>query len=52
MGKITTVTLTPAIGGVVQGVDLSKPLDDQQISEIRASVRRTSANACLLDGPK
>src|SRR6185312_10130768 len=38
MGKINTVTLTPAIGGVVQGVDLSKQLDDEQIADIRAAL--------------
>ncbi len=40
MAKITIVTLTPAIGGVVQGVDLSKPLDDAQIADIRAALLR------------
>jgi taurine dioxygenase len=38
MPKITTVTLTPTIGGVVQGVDLSRPLDDEQIADIRAAL--------------
>ncbi|HTT98602.1 MAG TPA: taurine dioxygenase [Rhizomicrobium sp.] len=38
MARITTVTLTPTIGGVVQGVDLSKPLNDEQIADIRAAL--------------
>ncbi|HEY4942910.1 MAG TPA: taurine dioxygenase [Rhizomicrobium sp.] len=38
MSKITTRTLTPAIGGVVEGVDLSKPLDDEQIAIIRGAL--------------
>jgi taurine dioxygenase len=38
MARITTVTLTPAIGGVVQGVDLSNSLDDEQIADIRTAL--------------
>src|SRR6185437_6326928 len=38
MPKITVRTLTPTIGGVIEGADLSKSLDDEQIAEIRAAL--------------
>ena len=38
MSTITTRTLTPAIGGVVEGVDLSRPLSDDLIAQIRAAL--------------
>ena len=38
MPKITVETLTPTIGGVVQGVELSKPLDGEVIAQIRAAL--------------
>ncbi|MGZ5930569.1 MAG: TauD/TfdA family dioxygenase, partial [Rhizomicrobium sp.] len=38
MPKITTRALTPAIGAIVEGADLSKKLDDEQIAQIRAAL--------------
>jgi len=38
MGKIRTQTLTPTIGAVIEGVDLSKALDDEIIAGIRAAL--------------
>jgi taurine dioxygenase len=38
MGKIRTQTLTPTIGAVIDGVDLSKTLDDEIIAGIRAAL--------------
>ncbi|MBV9418430.1 MAG: taurine dioxygenase [Alphaproteobacteria bacterium] len=38
MSKITTRVLTPTIGAVVEGVDLSKRLDDEQIAALRAAL--------------
>ncbi len=38
MTKISVRKLTPAIGGVIEGADLSKPLDDGQVAEIRAAL--------------
>jgi taurine dioxygenase len=38
MPRITVSTLTPTIGAVVGGVDLSKRLDDEQIADIRAAL--------------
>jgi len=38
MPKITVSTLTPSIGAVVGGVDLSAPLDDEQVAAIRAAL--------------
>ncbi len=38
MTKITTRTLTPTVGAVVEGVDLSARLDDEQIADIRAAL--------------
>src|ERR1700759_3213658 len=38
MPKITTRTLTPAIGAVVEGIDLSQPLADEQIADVRAAL--------------
>ena len=38
MSKLSVVTLTPTIGAVLQGVDLSRRLDDGQIAEIRAAL--------------
>jgi len=40
MPNITVRILTPTIGGVIEGVDLSRPLDDEQIAEIRAALLR------------
>ena len=38
MPKITTRTLTPAIGAVVEGIDLSRNLADEEIAQIRAAL--------------
>ena len=38
MSKITTRTLTPAIGAVVEGIDLSQKLADEQIAQVRAAL--------------
>jgi taurine dioxygenase len=38
MAKITVRTLTPTIGAVVEGADLSKRLDDEEIAQIRAAL--------------
>ncbi|MEI9887254.1 MAG: TauD/TfdA family dioxygenase [Rhizomicrobium sp.] len=38
MAKITTRTLTPTIGAVVEGIDLSRRLDDEEIGAIRAAL--------------
>src|ERR1700710_1899361 len=38
MAKITTVSLTPTIGGVVQGIDLSTRLDGDEIAQIRSAL--------------
>lgn len=38
MAKIRTQTLTPTIGAVIEGVDLSKALDDEIIAGIRAAL--------------
>jgi taurine dioxygenase len=38
MAKIRTQTLTPTIGAVIEGVDLSKALDDEIIASIRAAL--------------
>src|SRR5579862_1850669 len=38
MAKITVRTLTPTIGAVVEGVDLSKTLDDEDIAKIRTAL--------------
>lgn len=38
MGKIRAQTLTPTIGAVIEGVDLSKALDDEIIAGIRAAL--------------
>jgi taurine dioxygenase len=38
MAKITVRTLTPTIGAVVEGADLSKPLADEEIAQIRAAL--------------
>src|ERR1700749_5324005 len=38
MPKITTRILTPTIGAVVEGVDLAKRLDDEEIAAIRAAL--------------
>ena len=38
MAKITVRTLTPTIGAVVEGVDLSRQLDDEEIAKIRAAL--------------
>jgi taurine dioxygenase len=38
MGKIRTQALTPTIGAVIEGVDLSKALDDEIIAGIRAAL--------------
>jgi taurine dioxygenase len=40
MAKFSVQTLTPAIGAVVQGVDLSQPLGDDEIAEIRTALLR------------
>src|ERR1700754_4733882 len=38
MPEITVKTLTPTIGGVVPGVDLSRPLDAEEIAALRAAI--------------
>jgi taurine dioxygenase len=38
MSKITTRTLTPTIGAVVEGIDLSQKLADEQIADVRAAL--------------
>lgn len=38
MAKFTTRVLTPAIGAVVEGADLSRRLDDDEIAQIRAAL--------------
>jgi len=38
MTKLVTRTLTPTIGAVIEGVDLSKRLDDEEIAQIRAAL--------------
>jgi taurine dioxygenase len=38
MPKIITRTLTPTIGAVVKGLDLSQPLAEEQIAEVRAAL--------------
>jgi taurine dioxygenase len=38
MAKITVRTLTPTIGAVVEGADLSKALADEEIAQIRAAL--------------
>ena len=38
MSKITTRSLTPTIGAVVEGIDLSQPLANEQIAEVRAAL--------------
>ncbi len=38
MPKITTRTLTPTIGAVVEGVDLAGNLSDEEIAQIRAAL--------------
>ena len=38
MAKFTTRVLTPAIGAVVEGADLSRRLDDEEIAQIRAAL--------------
>src|SRR5262252_7278141 len=40
MARITITTLTPAIGAVLHGVDLSNALDDEDIAAIRAALLR------------
>ncbi|HWA04321.1 MAG TPA: taurine dioxygenase [Rhizomicrobium sp.] len=40
MNRITATALTPTIGAVLGNVDLSRPLDDEQIAEIRAALLR------------
>jgi taurine dioxygenase len=38
MSRLKTTTLTPTIGAVLENVDLSKPLDDEVIADIRAAL--------------
>src|ERR1700761_2737139 len=38
MTKVTTRTLTPTIGAVVEGADLSRNLDDEEIAAIRGAL--------------
>ena len=38
MAKFTTRILTPTIGAVIEGADLSKRLDDEEIAQIRAAL--------------
>ena len=38
MPRITTRTLTPTIGAVVEGIDLSRRLADEEIAQIRAAL--------------
>ena len=38
MAKITTRTLTPTIGAVVEGIDLARRPDDEEIAQIRAAL--------------
>ena len=38
MAKFQVTTLTPTIGAVVEGVDLSKPLDAEQFEEIHQAL--------------
>jgi taurine dioxygenase len=38
MAKITVRTLTPTIGAVVEGADLSRHLNDEEIAQIRAAL--------------
>jgi taurine dioxygenase len=40
MPKITTSTLTPTIGAVIQGIDLADRLHDEEIAAIRAALLR------------
>ncbi|MEI9990056.1 MAG: taurine dioxygenase [Rhizomicrobium sp.] len=43
MAKITTRKLTPTIGAVVEGVDLSKRLDEEEIGQVRDALLRHKA---------
>jgi taurine dioxygenase len=40
MPRITTRPLTPAIGALVENVDLAGPLDDEQFADIQAALLR------------
>jgi len=38
MARITVTPLTPAIGAVIEGVNLAVPLDDEALAEVRAAL--------------
>src|ERR1051326_6126240 len=40
MGKLRVTALTPTIGGLIEGGDLSQQLDDEVIAEVRAALLR------------
>jgi taurine dioxygenase len=40
MPRITTRPLTPAIGALVENVDLAGPLDEEQFADIQAALLR------------
>jgi taurine dioxygenase len=40
MAKLRVTALTPTIGGLIEGVDLSQQLDDEVIAEVRAALLR------------